>query len=141
MTAAIPTILCVLATSICLILPSLPAASQTKRNATSEENLQSLLTERRDTLRQIVNLVESYYKQGNETLGNVIKARNDLLDAELNIANTHAERIRIRKEQVKNYRELEDGLTARHTSGEITSFEILVAKAMRLDAEIQLLRE
>ena len=142
MKAAIIPLLCLVATSTCIVMFSQPAASQTEQNATSDKKLNSVLTERRDTLRQIVNIVESRRSQGDETIDNVIKARNELLDAELDIAKTRAERVRIREEQVKNFRNLENVLTRRHESGgEITNVEVLVAKAVRLEAEIALLRE
>ena len=141
MKAATIPVLCVLATSICIVIFSQPATSQSEQNAISDKKLNSLLAERRDTLRQIVNLVEKGHSEGSESLDNVIRARNELLDAELDIAKTNAERVRIREEQVKNFRDLENVLTQLYKNGETTNIELLEVKAVRLEAEIELLRE
>ena len=141
MKAAIILLLCVLATSVCLVMLSQSATSQTEQNTLSDKKLNSLLEELRDTRRQIVEWIELRYSQGNASLDNVIQARIELLDAELDIAKTKAERVRVREEQVKNFLELENLLTQRHKNGEITNVEILAVKAVRLEAEIQLLRE
>ena len=141
MKAATILLLCVVATSICTVMFCQPAASQAEQNAISDNKLNRLLIERRQALRQIVAFVESLHSQGQETLDNVIGARNRLLDAELDIAKTNAERVRIRQEKVKNFRDLEIALTQRYEGGEVTSVEVLEAKAVRLEAEIELLRE
>lgn len=142
MKAAIIPLLCVLASSTCIVIFSQTAVSQTQQEAASDKRLNSLLTERRDTLRQVVDLVIVEYRGGAGTIEEIIQAQNALLDAELDIAKTNAERVRIREEQVKNFRELENLLKQRHESGSgITKSELLVAKATRLEAEINLLRE
>ena len=141
MRAAIILLLCVLATSVCLVMLSQSATSQTEQSTISDKKLNSLLAELRDTRRQIVEWIELRYRQGNASLDNVIQARIELLGAELDIAKTKAERVRVRQEQVKNFLELENLLSQRHKNGEITNVEILAVKAVRLEAEIQLLRE
>jgi outer membrane protein TolC len=78
---------------------------------------------------------------GQTTLDNVIRERNRLLEAELEIAKTSIDRIRIREERVKNFRDLENEIKQRHKAGQVTNDKILVAKAARLQAEIELLRE
>lgn len=107
----------------------------------SDSELSDLLVERREVLREIMELFVIRYKEGSTTLENVIQAKNRLLDAELKIAKSKPERIRIRKEQVKNLRDLENEMTLGHKDGRNTSVEILEVKATRLEAEIKLLHE
>jgi len=134
-------LLCIVAMTTCVVLFGQPAVSQTGPNGTLPEKLTNLLIERRDALRQIADWVESRHRNGNETLENLMQARNELLEAELEVAKTRTERIRIREEQVSNVRLLEDRLSHLRENGEISAAEVLVAKAARLKAEIELLRE
>ena len=135
------TSLCALAACLCVVVCSQPAESQEERQASSDNKLNNLLAERRDTLHQLVEWVVAVQKDGGATLDNVIQAKNDLLDSELDIATTKTERIRIREEQVENFRYLENFIASRHENGKITIYELLVVKAARLEAEIKLLRE
>ncbi len=94
-----------------------------------------------DTLRQLVDSVTALHKLGDATLDNVLHAQNELLNAELEIVTTDAERTQIREEQVKNFREIENAMKRRHEVAQVTIREVLTARAARLEAEIKLLRE
>ncbi len=98
--------------------------------ASPDKKINSLLAERRDTIRQLVELIEGRYEVGETTLDNVIRERNRLLEAELEITKTNIDRIRIRKERVKNFRHLENELKQRHKVGQVTNDKILEAKAV-----------
>ena len=135
------TSLCALAACLCVVVCSQPAESQEERQASSDNKLNNLLAERRDTLHQLVEWVVAQHEQGDATLDNVIQAKNDLLDSELDIATTKTDRIRIRQEQVENLRYFENFMASRHENGSTTIIELLVVKAARLQAEIKLRRE
>jgi hypothetical protein len=137
---AIP-LLCVLVTSLGVVLYGQSAESQDEQQTSLDNRINSLLAERRDTFRQLVELVEGRYKMGQTTLSNVIRERNRLLEAELEIAKTSIDRIRILEDRVKNFRDLENELKQLHKVGRLTDDKLLVAKAARLKAEIELLRE
>ena len=141
MKSAVISSLCVVVASLAVLLSSQTAGSQDKKPTSPENKINSLLVERRDTLRQLVDSVTAQYKAGRTTLDNVIRARNGLLDAELEIAKTKTERIRIHEERVKNFRDLENAIKRRYTVGKGTYEEMLTAKAARLKSEIELLRE
>jgi hypothetical protein len=137
---AIP-LLCVLVTSLGVVLYGQSAESQDEQQTSLDNRINSLLAERRDTFRQLVELVEGRYKMGQTSLYNVIRERNRLLEAELEIAKTSIDRIRILEDRVKNFRDLENELKQLHEVGRVTDDKLLVAKAERLKAEIELLRE
>lgn len=109
----------------------------------AEPRKDSLLKERRDTLRQLAQDVEQCYRAGRATLDSLIRASNLLLEAELDLAKTKAERIAIYEKLVANLRQLEKAAEARHQAGAPGGgvSEVLSAKADRLKAEIQLARE
>jgi hypothetical protein len=116
-----------------------PPASQ--NNETSKQ-LESLLKERRDTLRRLVDILDAQHRQGfggQEQEDVVLYASNELFDAELDLATTKTERIAIREKIVANLRQVEKRAEMR--VGVTTAKKSLEAKAARLKAEIQLLRE
>lgn len=141
MKSAVISSLCVVVASLGVMLSSQTAGSQDEKPTSPENKINSLMVERRDTLRQLVDSVTAQYKAGRTTLDNVIRARNGLLDAELEIAKTKTERIRIHEERVKNFRDLENAIKQRYTVGKGTHEEMLTAKAARLKSEIEFLRE
>jgi len=71
----------------------------------------------------------------------VIRAQGDLLDAELQLAKNREDRIRILAERLKAARELETVTKHRHQAAAVSLDSWLTAKAERLQAEVDLLRE
>jgi len=134
-------LLFVIVASLGVVLCSQQAESQDKQQTTPDNKINSLLAERRDTFRLLVEEVNASFKVGQTSLKNVLHMRNELLGAELEMTKTNAERIRIRKEQVKNFREIENEVKRLFNVGRATNDEMLIAKAARLEAEINLLRE
>jgi hypothetical protein len=108
----------------------------------ASQQLEFLLKARRDTLRQIVNLLEAERRTGGRaTEEPILRASNQLLDAELDLASTKAERIALREKVVTNLQQIEKITAAQVGFGVRKPEEALQATAARLKAEIQLLRE
>ena len=103
--------------------------------------LQSLLKERRDTLRKLVDAVESRYRSGGVSVDSVLRASEQLLEAELDLAETKPERIAVYGKLVANFHEREQAARAGYDTGTATLESLLEVTAARLKAEIQLLRE
>jgi outer membrane protein TolC len=109
-------------------------------DADTSAKLESLLRERRDTLRQLVQVVGVHYRDGRTTEDAVVCANNRLLEAELDLLTAKAERIAVYEQLVENMRRLEEVAAARHEVGVGSIEEVLAAKAARLRAEIELVR-
>jgi len=105
------------------------------------ERIESLLTERLETLRQIVKHATEQYVAGQIEIDNLIRARLSLLDAELETASTRAQRTRVYGERLKFFRDLEGAVKQQQLAGTTTMARMLSVKAERLEAEIVLLRE
>ena len=103
--------------------------------------IQTLLKERRDTLHELVLAVKEQFRHGIGTHDAVIRASNQLLDAELELAQTREERIGIHKQRVRNLKELEEYARQRQRAAQVSVDKVLEARAARLGAEIELLRE
>jgi outer membrane protein TolC len=103
--------------------------------------LEDLLRQRRQTLRTLVDVAEKHYRTGRVPFDVVVRASNDLWEAELALAKGKEERLRLRAKIVENLRKLEDLVQARFQLGKTTLDEVLSAKAARLKAEILLLAE
>jgi outer membrane protein TolC len=116
-------------------------AAESSGESAQRQKLADLLTERRDTLRKLVEAVELQYHHGAGTLDAVVRASNDLLDAELALAPSEADRIAILERIVQNLKALEEMVSARYNAGRATISDVLSAKAARLNAEILLLTE
>ena len=107
----------------------------------ASKQLESLLKERRDTLRQLVTFLDGRLLVGKASKESVIRASNQLLDAELDLARTKAERIAIHEKLVDNLRGLEKIIESGAHYGTRQLDDVFSAKADRLKAEVQLLRE
>ncbi|MBP88543.1 MAG: hypothetical protein CMJ64_17815 [Planctomycetaceae bacterium] len=120
--------------------------------ASPEQRLRTLLEERRDTLSERLDALENMREVGLGDADVVVSARIDVLDAELELAATKAERIEVLKKRLRSFRELEDW--ARHSRRLLHAHrarttrtavdaagDMLLAKAARMQDEIDLLRE
>jgi outer membrane protein TolC len=117
------------------------SAAESSNEPNQRQELVDLLEERRDTLRKLMEAVELQYRHGTGTLDAVVRASNDLLNAELALGPSQADRVRILERIVENMKKLEEMVGARHEAGRATISDVLSAKAARLHAEILLLGE
>jgi len=135
------TLIVVAAGFFCVSLAK-PAQSQDQPEPKNAQ-LEKLLIERRDTARELVAAVEAEYAVGAETVGALVRAQNVLLDAELDLAKTKPERIRIHEQRVKNLRRVEAEIAAKAKLGVAgaSTADLKSAQVSRLTAEIELERE
>ena len=133
-------LLCCAIAAAVVVAAAVAADAPESPPAESSQKLQSLLNERRDTLRKLVDATESKYRSGEATLDSVLRASEQLLEAELDLAETKAERIAVREKLVANLRQREEYARGLHANGRATLESLLQVTAARLKAEIQLLR-
>jgi outer membrane protein TolC len=81
------------------------------------------------------------YTAGSVSLTTILAGRDQLLDAELQLAKTKEQRLTLYQERLDNMRALEDAVKKRYEAGQSTLESKLSATAARLQAEIDLLRE
>lgn len=111
------------------------------QQATESDSLNELLKKRRDTLVELVSVLEKKHMEGTLMLNPLVDARNQLLDAELQLVETKEERLALFRKRIDNMRELEDSERQRYESGVDTFESFLSAKTARLQAEIDLAEE
>jgi outer membrane protein TolC len=116
-------------------------ASTMKPSDTPETDLQKLLLERKQILQKIANTIAKQYSHGVTNAEQVRQANLDLLNADLDLAKTPAERIEIRSQIVRLYKEKETELTSQVNAGKAPSLDLEKAKVARLTAEIELVKE
>ena len=63
-----------------------PIAGGETKKANEADKLEKLLTQRRDTLRQLVDVVTGQYRHGTTGFESVARATDQLIDAELELA-------------------------------------------------------
>ncbi len=105
------------------------------------DNVEKLLHERLGMLVEIAKLQLQAYQQGESNFEAVLSAQTDVLSARLELAKTVEERIMIRKNLLETARQLEEVTTRLVQAREASQIDVLRAKALRLRAEADLLRE
>lgn len=88
-------------------LTSSGARAQQDEDHGRDKKLQTLLTQRRETLQERLKFVLAMYKNGRMELQQVIDARNAVLEAEIELASTTERRLALLQERIESLRELE----------------------------------
>jgi outer membrane protein TolC len=128
----------VLAVAIGMLTPTVVVAeAQPKKEA---EKIDKLLQQRRDTLRQLVKVVTVEYQQGITGFESVYRASDQLIGAELDLAKNAEARIAILQRRVELMKKLFSLTEAKSQVGEISTAQVLAAKAALLEAQIDLFR-
>lgn len=120
-----------------------PPASATVQPAGNamQEHLRQLLMERKQLLEQMAEHHRSFLEMGRSSLADYVKAKEAALLAGLDLCNTKAERIEIRREIVELHKEVEGWMKRRIENGRTPQDELVEARLARLEAEINLLKE
>jgi outer membrane protein TolC len=106
------------------------------------KQVKALLKDRRDTLEKMVDILTQQFQQGTVDFHRVAIATDRLCDAEFDLAANRAERIAALERKLKNLADAEKLTQSRFEMGlHATQLDVLEAKAARLKAEVQLLRE
>jgi hypothetical protein len=116
-------------------------ADTTKAVDDNQATIERLLKERREALGELVAIVEKEYHQGNRTLDSVILPRDSLIRAKLDTTTDKSERIALHKNCVANLKDLEKITVSLYQAQEVGLDDVLLGKAARLKAEIELHRE
>ena len=103
-----------------------------------DAELRAKLMERRDTLKELLQILMTHYLQGTGTPFSVFQAQIELLEAELSLAKTHAERIVLYEKSLAARTEVEKLTQERRELGVGGAADHLRAKADRIKAEIDL---
>ena len=103
--------------------------------------LDTLLKQRREILEQLVKVTTEHYGAGQTTIESVIRAWDQLLNAKLELAEDRSARVAIHEQRTKVLKDFEKIAQAQFRAGAATQEDVLTARAARLEAEIQLLRE
>lgn len=100
-----------------------------------------LLEERREALKTRLEVIEKLVSVNKSTPEALIAAREDLLNAEIEMATNTSGRVAALEQKVENARRLEEVMQQRKHEAKATEAEVLLAKAARLGVEVELLRE
>lgn len=100
--------------------------------------VKQLQAERLAALKDLVEVTDVLYRKARAEAGSAYEARLQLLNAEVDLAESDAERIKFYENFVNVMKEYEDYAIARKQAARGTEIDILKAKAARLEAEIAL---
>ena len=118
-----------------------PIAFGETKEANQARQLEELLKERQATLRQLVEAVTEEYRNGRTGFDSVARATDQLLDADLEMAENAKTRLAILQKRVELMKSLFSMVEARARIGQVSQAQVLAAKAAMLESEIRLARE
>ena len=118
-----------------------PIAVGDTPEANQSPKLDDLLKQRQETLKALVEVVTEEYRQGTGDFESVVRATDQLLAADLELAKNRKERIAILERRVELMNGFLDSVTVRFRAGQATRSAVLTAKSAQLDSQIQLARE
>ena len=116
------------------------AAAPDARNDTADQ-VEKLLRERLQLLIEAAELQQAAYQRAEVGFDAVASAHLDALSAHLELAKSVEERLKIRRQMLNVAQQLEEARVRLVEAREVGQAELLKAKAIRLRAEIDLLRE
>ena len=116
-----------------------PAQREVEKNV--DQTLKRLLTSRRDVLKRVYEVTKRRHEDGTGGFDSYILARDAYLLAQFELAESKKQRIEICKERVENLRRLEESAKVRSESGSAKIEEQWIATAVRLQAEIDCVKE
>jgi hypothetical protein len=124
-----------------VVAAAMPSQStgQTNNNESSAR-IRKLLQERRDVMAQRVEYFDAQFRNAKVTRVPVLEARDDLIAAEIDLAETRQERIELLRTRVANRKEVEESCIALRTRAIVDTSDVLQATSQRLLAEIELER-
>jgi hypothetical protein len=109
-------------------------------DAATQAQIKALQKERRDALRDAIKATQKAYEAGRVTWDSFVRVSRRLLDAELALATTAAERIAAHEAHVAILRNAEQLAKGRYEAGHLIFAEYQIARAARAKGEIELLR-
>jgi len=115
-------------------------ATPASKDQTNEsiKKVKELRKERIAVLRERTDAFEAEFKNARATIHEMLQARQQLIEAELETATTEAERVDLYKNLVVMLKVYESIADDRHKAGRGTKSGVLKVKAMRLEAELHL---
>ena len=126
----------------CLALLVISAINTAHAQAPAiDPDVEKILRERLEHLRYCAISENSLLKTARGSFDRLINANRLVLEAELELAKTPAERIEAREKLLKHAEELEETAVARLEAGLISTSEMRLAKAIKLRAQADLLIE
>jgi hypothetical protein len=103
--------------------------------------LRQLSLQRKHLLEHLAQMIELNVKAGRATKSEYVQAKRAALLAGIDLCNTGSERVEIYREIVKLYLELEEDEKRKHEAGINDRLKISKLRIVRVEAEIDLLRE
>ena len=133
--------LTILGTSLMLPLTFLMLGPVEAEDRQLDPEVEKILRERLVILQEAAKLRREAYLNGTSSLTSTVGADQAVLEAELELAKSGTDRVRIREEMLKNAELLEKATEQAASAAETPRTELLTARANRLRAAADLILE
>jgi hypothetical protein len=127
-------------TSLSVLSCALVTLSAARPKATSDD-VTTILGERLDVLRQVEGLQVEAYRRGEAPFDSVLAVQKEVIEASLELTDQKEERVRLLERLLNTMTEFERMAQQRHQAGLAVFVDVLKAKAARLKAQAELIRE
>jgi outer membrane protein TolC len=118
-----------------------PVAGGEAKETNQTQQIEDLLRERQAILQKLVEVVTEEYRQGTNGFESVVRATDQLIEAELELAKDSKARIVVLERRVELMTNVFSMVEAKFKAGQVTQAQVLAARAALLKSRIQLIRE
>jgi outer membrane protein TolC len=119
-----------------LFICTAPAVAQQRK---TDPEVEAILRERVKVLREAADLLQDRHKNGGTNVDQVMDAERAVIEAELDLALSTPERIKLLEKLVENATAFEKLVERRHEVAAASTVDLRVATAIRLRAQADLL--
>jgi outer membrane protein TolC len=130
-----------LTAGLVFLLPWLLLRSVTTEDRQLDPDVEKILRQRLVILQEAAKLKREGYRTGSTALTSVLATDQSVLEAELELARSTADRVRVREDMLKIAEMLEEVTEKLASAAETPRMELLAARANRLRAAADLLLE
>ena len=130
-----------LSTAIAVLLALLLVQPAVAEDRSIDPEIEKILRERLGVLQEAATLQREAYRSGTVGFSSTLAAEKAVLEAELELATSGPDRVRIREQMLKNAETLEKTAEELVRSAEAPRGDLLSARANRLRAQADLLIE
>lgn len=126
--------------ALSVLIIGLGMAPHATGSGADSEKLKTLLDEHRAVLGEAVRLAEQGYRAGRTDIDSVLTLQRELFEAELELAESGEQRLELYWKLVEHSAGMEKVSAERFKTGQATQVDVLKAKAVRLQSQIDLER-
>lgn len=123
----------------CMLSMPLSGQQASREGQKRSAQITAELKEMHDVSKQLVSVLKEEYKIGNSEIRQLLEAQHELLELELKLSETPAERMNVLVKQLNLAKDAESAIALKFESGSASRIEVLQAQIARMKIELAML--